>query len=50
MSKTYTRKSLNNELRHCKGGAHEDKQGHHAKRARQAEQFRKEMKNHRFEG
>jgi hypothetical protein len=47
MSKTFTSRHLNETLKRCKNGSHELKQGHRAKRSIQAEQFRKEMKNHR---
>lgn len=34
---------LNEILKRCKNGAHEDKVGKHAKRARQAAEFRKQL-------
>lgn len=48
MSKTFSSRHLNETLKRCKNGAHEDKNGHHTKRARQADQFRKEMKNFKY--
>lgn len=37
-------KQLNETLRRCKGGAHEEKTGHRTKRAIQHDDFRREMK------
>jgi hypothetical protein len=47
MSKTFTSRHLNETLKRCKNGAHEPKSGHHTKRAIQAEEFRKEVRNSR---
>ena len=49
MSKSFNsrNKQLNETLRRCKNGPHEEKDGHHAKRAIQRDEFRREMKrNH----
>lgn len=51
MSKSFNsrNKQLNDVLRNCKGGAQEPKVGHKTKRAIQHDEFRKQMKNNRWD-
>ncbi len=49
MSKAFSSRWINETLKRCKNGPHEDKVGRKVKRARQASIFRKEFKNFRFE-
>lgn len=42
-------RQLNETLRRCKGGSHDEKQGHRVKRSIQKDQARKEVKNHHWD-